>query len=38
MFSISGRDVHCADFSEDVTIKKQNPDEEQAGGEEPEGS
>lgn len=28
-FSLSGRDVHCADFSEDVSIRKKPATEEE---------
>lgn len=31
MFSISGRDAHCADFTEDVTIKDKAPEGDEAG-------
>jgi hypothetical protein len=35
-FSLSGRDVHCPDFSEDVSISRK-PDKEEEGQEQGEG-
>ncbi len=30
-FSISGRDMHCPDFVEDLSLKKESDEEEKTG-------